>query len=682
MQIKLAKTAGFCFGVNRAINMAKEAVEENKNLIIFSLGPLIHNKQVVEEFQQKGVRVIDSIEDVEENSLLIIRAHGVSPEIYKKIESKNLKLIDTTCPFVKKIHIKVSECTEDGNRIVIVGDKLHPEVIGIKGWDPNAIVIDSEEEAEKLILNEKVCVVAQTTISYEKWDKICTILKTKISDCKIYNTICNATMERQKEAQEIAKEVDSMIIIGDPHSSNTQKLYQISKNCCSQTFLVENSNQLNLNILKEFNKIGVTAGASTPDRIIKEVIDKMSEINDVMEEEVNFEELFDKSMKSIEEDEIIKGKVIGVSNKEVFVDIGYKADGIIPIEEFSDNPEEKPTDIYKVGDEIEVYVVKVNDGEGNVLLSRKRLEYTKGWEKIVEAFEKGIFVSGFVSDVVNGGVLAVVNGIKVFIPASQLGEKYVEDLNQYRKKPVTIKIIDLNQNKKKVVGSQRAVLQLEREAAKKDLWEHIQVGQEVKGVVKRLTDFGVFVDIGGADGLIHISELSWNRIKHPSEVVKEGQEVEVRIIDIDQEKKKISLGYKKTVDDPWNSAIKEYEVGQVVKGKVVNLMQFGAFIEIQPGLTGLVHISQISNKRITKPQEVLSLGQEVEAKITAIDLEKKKISLSIRELLPIIEVETKEVPADAPEEEIQTEHKEDLGVTLGDLVSQEETKSEDESNKE
>lgn len=684
MEIVLAKTAGFCFGVNRAIRMVEDCLEENKDRKVFSHGPVIHNKEVVNELEKKGLKTIEDIAMADRDSIVIIRAHGAAAETYEGLKQKNIEIVDATCPFVKNIHRKAEQSGRDGRKTVIVGDKNHPEVIGIMGWDKNAVVIGSEEEAEDLETLDNACVVAQTTLSMDKWESICDIIRQKQKNVEICNTICSATSERQKEAKEIAGNVDVMIVIGDPNSSNTRKLYELSKIYCFDTFLIENKNQLK-KILEKDNifkykkqdsghetelKVGVTAGASTPDRIIKEVIDSMSEVNKPVEEEVSFEELFEKSIRTIEDGQVLKGRIIGITGKEVFVDLGYKADGIIPMDEYSDDPNDKPTDRYKAGDEIEVYVLKVNDGEGNVLLSRKRLEYLKGWDKVSEAYEKGTTVNGVVSEVVNSGVIALFSGIRVFVPASQLSDRHVDDLSQFLRKPITLKIIDFNRQKKKVVGSHKAILQSEREENKKILWEKLEVGQVLKGTVRRLTDFGVFVDIGGIDGLIHISELSWNRIKHPSEVVKEGQELEVSVMDINKEKEKVSLGYKKTMDDPWQKNIKDYEVGKVVKGKVVNLMPFGAFVEIESGLTGLVHISQISNKRINKPQEVLSLGEEVEAKITEIDMEKKKISLSIKEILPVeAGIKTESGKGEAAEE-IPDEHKEEMKLTLGDLVSQ------------
>ncbi|MGE5474767.1 MAG: bifunctional 4-hydroxy-3-methylbut-2-enyl diphosphate reductase/30S ribosomal protein S1 [Ignavibacteriales bacterium] len=713
MELVVAKTAGFCFGVNRAVTMANEEVERTNGKKIYSLGPIIHNKQVSENFEKKGLKVINDISEIKEGDVLIIRAHGVPENIYRAAQEKGITIVDATCPFVKKIHSKVSEHSAKGYKTIIVGDKNHPEVIGIKGWDQDAIVIGEEIEAEKLDLEGQVCVVAQTTITKDKWDNTCRIISDKIPKCEFFNTICNATSERQEEAKGISKRVDVMLVIGDPNSSNSQKLYEICKKHCARTYFIENAEQIDKNWFisqktENFQKqavqgkrergngayieyvstaateetqqceayqnfrVGITAGASVPEHIIKEVINIMAENEKQNGEEMSFEELFEGSIKRIEPEEVLKGKVIRVSNNEVFVDLGYKADGIIPKEEFSDNTEEIPSEIYKAGDEIDVYVIKVNDGDGNVLLSRKRIEYLKGWDKIEEAYKSGEFVKGIVNEVVNGGVIAVVTGIRVFIPMSQFSDKPGQDLLQYIKKPVMLKLIDFNKERKKVVGSRRAFLLKEREENKKKCWDTIGVGQTVKGIVKRLTDFGAFVDIGGIDGLIHVSELSWGKIKHPSEIVREGQEVEVRIIDMDKEKDKVSLSYKKTLDDPWETGIKSYQVGDVVKGKVVNMMPFGAFVEFALGLTGLVHISQISNKRIGKPQEVLEINQEVEAKITEINLENKKISLSIKELLPAIEIETKKTEASSKnneDEEIPSEHKEEMNLTLGDLLN-------------
>ncbi len=669
LEIIVAKTSGFCFGVSRAIRMVEDSLEKDSKKKIYSLGPIIHNRQVVEDFKNKGVEIIEQLDQAQKNAILIIRAHGISPEVYEQIKENNIEVVDTTCPFVSKIHSKVSECSKSGYSIVIVGDRSHPEVVGIKGWDKDAVVVENEDEAAGVNISGKACVVAQTTLSEQKWDKICSVLKERIAEPEFFNTICSATSDRQREARDIAGKVDVMFVIGDPNSSNTRKLLEIGSEYCPRTYLIENASQLDVNILKENDRVGVTAGASTPDWIIEEVIGKMNQINKTADEELNFEKMYEESMRVLHDGDIVKGRVIRASDKEVFVDLGYKADGIIPQEEISDNPDQRTGEVFKAGDEIEVYIMKVNDGEGNVLLSKKRIEYIKGWDRLAEAYSKGELVEGFVSEVVNSGVIALVSGVRVFIPASQLSDRHVDDLSKFVKKPVTLKILEFNRQKKKVIGSHKVVLQKETEEARKNLWENIEVGQILTGTVKRLTDFGAFVDIGGMDGLIHISQLSWNRIKHPSEVVKEGQQVEVSILDINKEKGKISLGYRKDIDNPWESAINRYEVGSIVKGKVVNLMPFGVFIELEPGLTGLVHISQVSRKRINKPQEVLSLGQEVEAKITEIDREGKRISLSIKEALPVIEDEA-QAKNETQDEVIPDEHKEDMKVTLGDLIGE------------
>ncbi len=655
--------------------MVKDSLEKDNSTKIYSLGPIIHNRQVVEDFKNKGIEIIEQLDQAEKNAILIIRAHGISPEIYEQIREKNIEAVDTTCPFVRKIHSKVSECSKGGYSIVIVGDKNHPEVIGIKGWDKDAVVVENEEEAAGVNISGRACVVAQTTLSEQKWDRICSVLQERIAEPEFFNTICSATSDRQREARDIAGKVDIMFVIGDPNSSNTRKLLEIGSEYCQRTYLIENASQLDINILEENDRVGVTAGASTPDWIIEEVIRKMSQINKTADEELDFEKLYEESMRVIHEGDVVKGRVIRANDSEVFVDLGYKADGIIPQEEISDHPGQRAVEMFKAGDEIEVYILKVNDGEGNVLLSKKRIEYIKGWDRLADAYSKGEFVEGIVSEVVNSGVIALVSGVRVFIPASQLSDRHVDDLSKFVKKPITLKILEFNRQKKKAIGSHKAVLQKETEEARKNLWENIEAGQVLKGTVKRLTDFGAFVDIGGVDGLIHISQLSWNRIKHPSEVVKEGQQVEVNILDIDKEKGKISLGYRKDIDNPWESAINKYEVGSLVKGKVVNLMPFGVFIELEPGLTGLVHISQISRKRINKPQEALSLGQEVEAKITEIDREGKRISLSIKEAIPVIEDEV-ESKTGTQEEVIPDEHKEEMKVTLGDLIG-DDTEDED-----
>lgn len=679
MEIIVAKNAGFCFGVSKAIDIINNLLD-NCNERIYTIGPIIHNEQVVNDLKSKGVEVVDCVDSVKADGNVVIRAHGVTPVVYEQLGEKSLNYTDATCPFVKKIHRLVNKKYKEGYKIVIVGDKNHPEVEGINGWCNNsAVVVNSIEEAECVEKNNNnVCVVAQTTLTKEKWENINNILNNKFENVIKFDTICSATSDRQNEAAQVAKTVDMMLVIGGNSSSNTQKLYEICKKYCKETYKIETSGDLPPVDIKKFEKIGITAGASTPEWVIKEVIGKMEELNK-QGSEMSFKEAFESSLVTLNTGDVVKGKIIGFNNAEVFVDMGFKSDGLIPIEEFTDDVDFNPSESIKIGDEIEVFVVRVNDGEGNVLLSKKKVDSLKGWDKLVESYENKTPVKVKVTEIVNGGAIAVTSGIKIFIPASQISNRYVQNLSEFNKQVMDIRIIEYNKQKKKFVGSRRALLEEEKAEKEKEIWGNIEVGKKYKGTVKSLMDFGAFVDIGGVDGLVHLSELSWNKIKHPSEILKVGDVVDVTILEFDREKKKISLGFKKAEDNPWTVAANKYNANDIVSGKVVRLVPFGAFVELEGPVDGLVHISQISNERIGKPSDVLSIGQIVEAKIIDINIEAKKISLSIKEVNPIPvpkkAEETKatdaaqESSAEAQaEEEIPSEHKEEISNTIGDML--------------
>jgi len=674
LEIILAKTAGFCFGVDKAVRTVNQLIEQNTESL-YTLGPIIHNEQVVNRLKDKGVNVIANPGDAQDKGTVVIRAHGVAPDVYKYIEECGLHMVDATCPYVRKIHELVEEKYKEGYQIVIVGDKDHPEVKGVNGWCNNtAYIVNTIEDAEKIDKStDKICVVAQTTITREKWNDINDYLDKNFSNIVKYDTICNATGRRQEEAAQIARDVDAMIVVGSRSSSNTKKLYEVSKKYCTKTYMVETPGELPLEDIKNLKKIGVTAGASTPDWIIKEVIEKMSEFN-TQENEMSFKEAFERSLVTLRSGEIVEGKIIGFNNTEVFIDMGYKSDGIIPMEEFTDDPDFNPEESLKIGDTVQVYILRVNDGEGNVLLSKKKVDALKAWDKIEEAYENKTPVRAKVVEVVNGGVIASTSGIRIFVPASQVSDRYVKDLNEFMRQVLNLRIIELNKQKRKVVGSQRVILEEEKEAKEKAIWENIEIGKKYTGTVKSFTDFGAFVDIGGVDGLVHVSELSWTKVKHPSEVLKIGQPVEVTVLDLDREKKRISLGYRKPEDNPWYNIEQKYKVGDVVKGNVARLVPFGAFVELEKGVDGLVHISQISNVRIAKPGDVLKVGQTVEAKVIEVNAEAKRISLSIKEVNPIDPVNKTEEKAEASgteeAEEIPTEHVEDMTVTIGDLASE------------
>lgn len=642
-KIIVAESAGFCFGVNRAINILYKLIDENKPAC--TLGPIIHNMQMVNELREKGVRTIDKISEAKENETIVIRSHGVPQSIVDEIKERHLDYIDATCPFVSKIHKIVSE-TDDDSIVIIAGDKNHPEVQGIMGHcKSKRYTFKNQEELQELfsIIPQKnyktIKIVAQTTFDLKEWEKSLKSLKNVYTNTKIFDTICNATSIRQREATNISKSVDLMFVIGDKHSSNSFKLYSICSSNCENTFFIETADELPLEMVKKADSIGVTAGASTPARIIKEVLDKMSEVNtsSVNENELSFEEMLEESLKSMNTNERVMGTVMSIApNGDVSVDVGRKQAGFIPKDEISYDPTETAQDVLKVGDEIELLIMKTNDQEGTIMLSKKRVDAQKNWEELEALNGSDEIFTGKVIEAVNGGIIVMLKGNRIFIPASQATLSRDEDPSALVGKEVQYRLLEVSRKgrRKRAIGSIKSVLKEKRAEEKAKLLETLAVGNHYKGVVKSLTSYGAFVDIGGVYGMIHISELSWSRIKHPSEVVNVGDEVEVYIKDINEETKKISLGYKKEEDNPWFILKNEYPVDSVVKCKIVGLTTFGAFANIIPGIDGLIHISQIANKRIDKPQDVLSVGQEVEAKIIAIDFDKKRVSLSMRALLP------------------------------------------------
>ena len=642
-KIIVAESAGFCFGVNRAINILYKLIDENKPAC--TLGPIIHNMQMVNELREKGVRTIDKISEAKENETIVIRSHGVPQSIVDEINERHLDYIDATCPFVSKIHKIVSE-TDDDSIVIIAGDKNHPEVQGIMGHcKSKCYTFKNQEELQELfsIIPKKnyktIKIVAQTTFDLKEWEKSLKSLKNVYTNTKIFDTICNATSIRQREAANISKSVDLMFVIGDKHSSNSFKLYSICSSNCENTFFIETADELPLEMVKKADSIGVTAGASTPARIIKEVLDKMSEVNtsSVNENELSFEEMLEESLKSMNTNERVMGTVMSIApNGDVSVDVGRKQAGFIPKDEISYDPTVTAQDVLKVGDEIELLIMKTNDQEGTIMLSKKRVDAQKNWEELEALNGSDEIFTGKVIEAVNGGIIVMLKGNRIFIPASQATLSRDEDPSALVGKEVQYRLLEVSRKgrRKRAIGSIKSVLKEKRAEEKAKLLETLAVGNHYKGVVKSLTSYGAFVDIGGVYGMIHISELSWSRIKHPSEVVNVGDEVEVYIKDINEETKKISLGYKKEEDNPWSILKNEYPVGSVVKCKIVGLTTFGAFANIIPGIDGLIHISQIANKRIDKPQDVLSVGQEVEAKIIAIDFDKKRVSLSMRALLP------------------------------------------------
>ncbi|MBE7051858.1 MAG: bifunctional 4-hydroxy-3-methylbut-2-enyl diphosphate reductase/30S ribosomal protein S1 [Ruminococcaceae bacterium] len=657
LEIILAKTAGFCFGVNRAIETLEQ---ESGKYAISTLGPIIHNEFVVNDLMERGVSVIEDVDSLPGGNTLAIRTHGVGKRTIDYAEERAVKIIDLTCPFVKKIHNIVSKHYAEGYKIVIVGNKNHPEVKGINGWcENNAIIsLDISDINGKIDICDKVCLVCQTTMDRHTFETISDYVKSIASEPLIFDTICSATNERQKEAAQIAAKVDMMLVVGGSNSSNTAKLTSICKKYCSNTYQIENFEDFpqNINIPK---KIGITAGASTPSCIIKEVIDKMVEnINGAESFAQEFEE-YEKSLITLNTRDVVKGTVMGVSEKGISINLGYKSDGFVPASEVTDDPTADITAMYKEGDEVEVFVVRVNDIDGEVTLSMRKLEMIKGAKEIEEAFESKAILTGKVIQAVNGGVIVSGKGTRVFVPASQASDRFLQDLESIVGDEVAFRIIDIRKmrGRTKVVGSIKNVLVEQKAALSEEFWANIEVGKEYKGIVKSLTKFGAFADIGGVDGLIHISQLSWSKIKDPSEVVSVGDEVSVYVLEFDKEKGKVSLGFKKAEDNPWKKVENELKVDDVIDCKIVRIVPFGAFAEIYPGVDGLIHISQVADKRIAKVEDELTVGQHVQAKVVEIDLENQKIGLSIRALIaPAPEAAEEEAPAEeAAAEEVVAE---------------------------
>ena len=641
--VTVAKTAGFCFGVQRAVDMAEKACQEYG--CIWALGDIIHNAHEVGRLEKLGVRKAEDVADIPDGVPVLIRAHGVPERVEQQLEQKGCRIVDATCPFVGKIHRIVREESEQGRRIIVIGSRNHPEVVGIQGWCGTSEVYETPEELraalEKIGKNGEnlqkipVSVVAQTTINREIFDICGEIIKKQCTNAKIFGTICNATDERQAEARLLAGKSYIMIVIGDRKSSNTKRLYEISTSLCDHVLYIEDATGLTGNEIQGMEQpfIGITAGASTPAWIIKEVRNIMSEETRIETGSEDFAAMLEESFKTLNTGDKVTGTVLKITPNEVHVDLGVKHAAYIPTHELSDDPSFNAEESIHVGDDIEAVVVRVNDAEGTIVLSKKRVDQMKGWESIEDAKENKTIIEGKVNEENKGGVVANAFGIRVFIPASQTGIPKGQPLSQLVGQTVRFRITEINRQRKRVVGSIRAVQQEERRAAAEKVWSEIEVGNEYTGTVKSLTSYGAFVDIGGVDGMIHISELSWGRIKHPSEVVNVGDTVNVYVIGLDRENKKISLGYKRPEDNPWNVFTANYEVGDTATVRILKFMPFGAFAQIIPGVDGLIHISQIANRRIEKPEDVLSKDEEVEAKIIDIDPEKQKVSLSIRALL-------------------------------------------------
>ena len=638
MIIRVAETAGFCYGVNRAVDLVEQTIQTGKPVV--TLGPIAHNRHLVRHFEALGVTVAADPDEIPDGCAVIIRSHGIPRDTYERLCSRKLEIIDATCPSVKRIHNIVAKAEQQGRQPVIIGTPTHPEVVAIAGWCSHPLVFPDADALLKWLdsdpenCNLPLSMVSQTTSTKFLWESCKKIAKKVCTNCEIFDTICKATENRQTEAAELASGCGAMVVVGDKNSSNTVRLAHICSEHCRNVMLVDNASELEADKLSGADYIGITAGASTPAWIIKEVKQTMSEITNVdAVAEENFEELLGQSIKTLNTGDKVLGVVTAIGNTEVQVDLGTKHAGYIPYDEVSADPTVKPEDILKVGDEIEVFVVRVNDQEGTVQLSKKKLDGMKVWDDVEAACENKTTVEGVITEENKGGLVANVKGVRVFIPASQTGVPKGGDMSAMKGQTVQMKITEFNRARRRVVGSIRAVNAEARKAAVEKLWSEIEVGKKYTGTVKSIISYGAFVDIGGVDGMVHISELSWGHIKTPEEVVKVGDPIEVYVIKFDPEKKKISLGYKTPEMNPWNQFCAKYSVGDVAKVKIVKLVDFGAFAEILPGVDGLIHISQISDHRVEKASDALTEGQEVDAKIIDVDADRKRISLSIRALL-------------------------------------------------
>lgn len=714
LEILTAEEAGFCFGVKRAIDFAINAAKDGKNEPVYTLGPLIHNPQVVAQLEELGIKSIDSIDEIKEGTI-IIRSHGVSPEVIDQARAKGLKIIDATCPYVKNAHTYAKKLINEGYQTIIYGDSDHPEVIGIHGaTGKKAHIVNDLSDLNLLELSDRIGFVAQTTKSPSSFRNLISSVLLQVKELKVYNTICNTTEIRQQSAAKLAQKVDIMFVIGGHNSANTNRLAEICSQIGTPTYHIETVSEIDWQSIKGKKKIGITAGASTPDWLIKEVIEAMSEekkdlqveekeevkeevqkvdneLNAAESAEKENEENVEKDESTVEENveeptseeteeefkysdndiadlkkgQTVTGTVVEVNDEGVYVDVGYKTEGFIPLRELSHRNVEDPREIVSVDDEIDVVILTLEDEEGNMILSKKRADYEKAWERIMKAYEENEIIEAEVTKEVKGGLVVDV-GLRGFIPASHVAIGYVDDLSEYIGKTLRLKVIEVERDKNNVVLSAKKVLEEEREAEKEKTLASLEEGQVVKGKVTKLVDFGAFVDLGGVEGLLHISEIAWGRIDHPSEVLEEGQEIEVKILGINREEERISLGYKQLLPDPWEEFAKKHYEGEIVSGTITKIVDFGAFMEIEKGIEGLIHISQLSHRHVKTPDEVVTVGEEVKAKIINIDEEQKRVGLSIKELeekpAPKPDVETKQKEKPVEKEENGT------GVTIGDLV--------------
>ncbi|MDR0596157.1 MAG: bifunctional 4-hydroxy-3-methylbut-2-enyl diphosphate reductase/30S ribosomal protein S1 [Clostridiales Family XIII bacterium] len=686
MEVIKADKIGFCSGVKNAVEVARRAVAlgRGEGRSVCAIGPIIHNSQVNRELSGLGLVTVDSIEDMPSGSVYVVRSHGEGPAAFDEARARGIEVADATCPKVRNAQKIAERAAAGGRAVVIVGDANHPEVKGIAAWaGGGAVAVGTREEAEKLAeelaksRGGGVDVIAQTTMDSEIFVEISGIFEAV--GATVHNTVCSATENRQRAARELAKSVDAMVVVGDKRSSNSRKLYEISSRYCAQSYFIESKQHLPLKNIKNCNRIGITAGASTPEQTIEEVIIGMSEnTNGTAERNPmhEFMEEIDKSLRLPRNGDVITGEVIQITDKYVIVNIGCKKDGVIPRNEVNLEQDQELTDVFTEGGEVQAKVLKTDDGDGNILLSKKRAVVSEHWEDINRALDERETLEVEVIKEVNGGVIASFKEINGFIPMSQLSERYVETAEEFIGKPLTVKVMRVDPKRHKVVFSHKAVINEERQKRMMEIWDTIHVGDIINGKVMRFTEYGAFVDIGGIDGLLHISEISWGKLEHPSEVLKIDQEISVKVLSMSKEKEKISLGYKQNLPEPWTIIQDKYQVGQIISGKAVQIKDYGVFVEIEPGLDGLVHISEIAYKRVNNIEEELTVGQDITAKILDIDQDRRRISLSIKEATerPVQEtvapareeIDETRVPVGVPTSSVGAEY----SPTIGDRVKE------------
>lgn len=678
MNIIRAKHSGFCFGVQNAIDKTEEAIRNNDRRQIFTCGQLIHNKDVTDSLKERGVLIIDDINQAKKGDVLIVRSHGESKEFYDQASEIGVELIDATCVFVSKIHEIVYEAYKVGRTIIIIGNRDHPEVKATNGWcNYRAHIIEKKSDAYELIKKFKTLdishplIVCQTTIRRELLSEIVNIFKENKIEFEVKNTICNATRFRQESCIELAKKVDAMIVIGDLNSSNSRKLYEIAEKNCKNSYFIQGISDLTLQDFKKYNNIGVTAGASTPEVTIKEVISRMNEeINKIEEQDegmsmADFMEEIDKSLRLPRTGDIITGTIHEVRDDVIIVNMGVKKDGILPKSEVALEEGQELKDLFHEGEEIEAKVMKSDDGDGGILLSKKKLEMNENWKELNDALENKTTINVKLARAVNKGVIAEYKEVSGFIPMSLLSDRYVEKADEFIGKNVDVKVIKIDNRRNRAVFSRKQVLMDEKRKQVAEIWANLNIGDIVEGKVMRFTDYGAFVDIGGVDGLLHISEISWGKLKHPQEVLSLGDIINVKILDLNEQKGKISLGLKQTTSEPWSLVGTKYNVGDIVEGKVVQIKDYGAFVELEAGLDGLVHISEIANKRVENVADELAIGKTIKAKIMDIDSERKRISLSIKEAMDKSAEETAveaEEKADEPNKEEEAKEPEKVEI--------------------